>query len=151
MSTRYGARVGADFQPARVWTFGGTGTYYHYSDRNDAVELFLNNDVEVLPPPCQLKFVLTTDLLHYSQQTVEEGAPPDFLYGTIHPYFSPNFYGYYEARIEWKHWLSRDYFAHSNQCWYSLQYGVGWDNSFNNYNVLRAGQLGRASLAVAER
>ena len=94
---RYGARAGLDFQPARIWTFGGTGTYYHYSDHNDAVELYLNNNVEVLPPPCQLKFVLTTDLLHYRQQSVLLNPSPDITFGTIHPYFSPEFYAYYEA------------------------------------------------------
>ncbi len=135
---RYGARAGLDFQPARIWTFGGTGTYYHYSDQNDALELFLNNDVELTPPPYQLKVVLTTDLLGYGQQSVLPTADPNFLIGTIHPYFAPSFYGYYEARLEWKEWLSRDYFAHSNQCWYSLQYGVGWDNQFNNYQTFRA-------------
>ena len=135
---RYGGCVGADFQPARIWTFGATGTLYHYSDDNDALELFLKNGVELLPPPCQLKVVLTTDLLGYRDQTVFHGEPPDFLFGTIHPYFAPSFYGYYEARLEWKHWISRDYFAHSNQCWYSLQYGVGWDNEFNNYHTVRA-------------
>ncbi len=135
---RYGARAGLDFQPAHIWTFGGTGTYYHYSDDNDALELFLNNDVEILPPPCQLKVVLTTDLLGYREQSVLPTSSPDFLIGTIHPYFAPGFYNYYEARLEWKQWLSRDYFAHSNQCWYSLQYGIGWDNQFNNYNTFRA-------------
>jgi len=135
---RYGARVGGDFQPARIWTFGGTGTYYHYSDKNDALELFLNNDVVLLPPPCQLKFVLTSDFLGYRQQSVLPTASPDFIFGTIHPYFAPSSYSYYEARLEWKQWLSRDYFTHSNQIWYSLQYGIGWDNGFNNYNTFRA-------------
>jgi hypothetical protein len=41
-------------------------------------------------------------------------------------------------RLEWKQWISRDYFVHSNQCWYSLQYGIGADNSFNSYNTFRA-------------
>ena len=34
-------------------------------------------------------------------------------------------------------WLSRDYFIHSNQCWYSLQYGIASDNNLNTYHNLR--------------
>jgi tetratricopeptide (TPR) repeat protein len=135
---RYGARAGVDFQPARFWSFGGTGTYFHYSDGNDALECFLRDDLILLPPPCQLKVTLSTDLLGYHNQPVLPGAPPDSLLGAVHPYFAPSFFSYYEARLEWKHWISRDYFVHSNQCWYSLQYGIGWDNSFNDYHTLRA-------------
>ena len=135
---RYGARWGADFQPARIWSFGGTGTYYHYSDSNDALETFLRSDLILLPPPCQLKLTLSTDFLGYHNQPVLRAPVPDFLEGTVHPYFAPAFFNYYEARLEWKHWISRDYFVHSNQCWYSLQYGIGWDNSFNGYHTLRA-------------
>ena len=134
---RYGARLGTDVQPARIWSLAGTGTIYHYSDDNDALELFLKSDVILLPPPCQLKFVLTTDMLHYRDQSVFPEPSHEILFGMLHPYFAPNFYAYYEARLEWKHWISRDYFAHSNQCWYSVQYGVGWDNSFNMYNTAR--------------
>ena len=43
-----------------------------------------------------------------------------------------------ELRIEWWHWLSRDYFTHSNQCWYSLQYGIATDNALVTYHDLRA-------------
>ena len=134
---RYGSAPGG-LPAVRIWSSAGPGRYYHYSDDNDALELFLNNNVEVLPPPCQLKVVLTTDLLGYREPDAGPRRPARFLFGTIHPYFAPKFYGYYEARLEWKQWLSRDYFAHSNQCWYSLQYGIGWDNQFNNYNTFRA-------------
>jgi tetratricopeptide (TPR) repeat protein len=135
---RFGFREGADFQPTRIWSVGETGTYAHYSDKNDMVELLLANNLILLPPPCQLKFVLSTDLLAYHNQSVIVGVAPDFLPGTIHPYFAPGFYNFYEARLEWKQWISRDYFVHSNQCWYSLQYGLGADNSFNSYNTFRA-------------
>jgi tetratricopeptide (TPR) repeat protein len=135
---RFGFREGTDFQPTRFWSFGETGTYAHYSDNNDMVELYLVNNLILIPPPCQLKFVLSTDLLAYHNQPVLRGVPPDFLEGTVHPYFAPNYFSFYEARLEWKQWISRDYFVHSNQCWYSLQYGIGADNSFNGYNTFRA-------------
>ncbi len=135
---RYGVREETDFQPERAWSLSETGTYDHYSDKNDMVELLLASNLILIPPPCQLKFVLSTDILAYQNQTVFADDPPDYLVGTIHPYFAPSFYNFYEARLEWKQWISRDYFVHSNQCWYSLQYGIGADNSFNTYNTFRA-------------
>ena len=48
--------------------------------------------------------------------------------GTIHPYFAPDIYSMWQFRVEWYHWLSRDTYVHSNQCWYSLQYGIVTDS-----------------------
>jgi hypothetical protein len=86
-------------------------------------------------PPKQLKLVLDADFLTYQNQT--RFLIPDEPIGSVHPYFAPSFYSYYEARIEWTHWLSRDYFVHSNQCYYSLQYALGFDNNFHTYNSFR--------------
>ena len=56
----------------------------------------------------------------------------------VHPYFAPDCYASGELRVEWWHWLSRDYFVHSNQCWYSLQYGIATDSNLITYHDLRA-------------
>ena len=63
--------------------------------------------------------------------------PFDPIRGSAHPYFSPSAFVYYEARAEWYHWISRDYFTYSNDCWYSLQYAIGWDSNFANYHTVR--------------
>jgi tetratricopeptide (TPR) repeat protein len=136
---RYGARLGADFQPARRWTIDAVCTYAHYSDRNDMEEGTVKSDVILFFPPREVKLVLLADVYGYGQQTVfSHPNDTDILVGTIHPYFAPHFYAYYEGRLTWKHWLSRDYFYYADQCWYSLEYGVGWDNRFANYQVIRA-------------
>jgi hypothetical protein len=62
---------------------------------------------------------------------------PDNIRGAQFPYFSPHAFAYYEVRIEWTQWLSRDYFVHSNQCYYSLQYATGMDSNFVWYNSAR--------------
>jgi predicted Zn-dependent protease len=133
---RYGTHLGADLTFSRFWTLNGTYTYGHYSDRNDYNELYLRTDYKLSLSPCELKAVFDFDFLGYRASTVF-GPGPDPFVGIIHPYFAPKSYFFYEGRIEWKQWLSRDYFAHSNQCWYSLQYGLGWDNQFVNYNSFR--------------
>ena len=137
---RYGVYAGADFNPTRTWAFGGEYRYGHYSDKNDMNQFNLYNEVSLTLPPKQLKFVQQLYFQGFAQQTVFNQNPPDphNLRGTIHPYFSPKDYANLEFRIEYWEWLSRDYFVHSNQCWYSLQYGIAGDNNSNVYHDLRA-------------
>jgi hypothetical protein len=91
-------------------------------------------------PPKQLKVAQRVNLWCYRDQTVFATNPPDpyNMRGTIHPYFAPESFSSYELRIEWWHWLSRDYFTHSNQCYYSLQYAISTDNSLVTYHDVRA-------------
>ena len=126
---RYGFYTGADVRPTRTWAFGGTYTYSHYSDNNDAHQAYLYNEVSLTLPPKQLKIVETANVWSYRDQTQFPTPIPDpnNLRGTVHPYFAPDCYASGELRVEWWHWLSRDYFVHSNQCWYSLQYGIATD------------------------
>jgi tetratricopeptide (TPR) repeat protein len=135
---RTGLDVSAQFVPTRTWDFGGTARYARYSDDNSLGELYLVNDVFLSFPPNQLKLVLDADLQSFAQQTVFPGPNHDQMVGVIHPYFAPRDFAYYELRIEWTQWLSRDYFVHSNQCYYSLQYAIGADSNLAMYNSFRA-------------
>lgn len=134
---RGGVNFGADIKASRYWNFGGNYRFAHYSDDNDLNEIFLYNDIALSLPPKQLKIVNTLNFLAYSEQTIFPFENQNVLFGTIHPYFAPEAFVYYETRLEWYHWLSRDYFTYSNQCWYSLQYGIGWDDSINMYHDFR--------------
>jgi hypothetical protein len=135
---RVGAQLGTDVNPTRYWEFGGFSRLAYYSDVNTAGDLYLFNNVLLTLPPQQLKLVLDADLLGYAHQSVFPTADHNILIGVIHPYFAPASFLYYEGRIEWTHWLSRDYFVHSNQCYYSLQYALGFDSNFATYNTFRA-------------
>lgn len=137
---RYGLYCGLDVRPTRTWAFGGMGTYAHYSDDNDACFGFLWNEVSLTLPPKQLKLVQRFNVFGFREETRFPTEPPsaDNLFGTVHPYFSPDSFCTLECRIEWWHWLSRDYFTHSNQCWYSLQYGIATDNNQVTYHNFRA-------------
>lgn len=137
---RYGAYCGLDIRPTRTWSFGGTATYAHYSDSNEAIFASAYNDVSLSLPPKQLKLVQRVFMEAYKEPTIFPTNPPnpDFLFGTVHPYFSPDFFAQFEFRVEWYHWLSRDTYVHSNQCWYSLQYGISTDLDMVVYHNLRA-------------
>ena len=135
---RYGMRLGADYLHSRRWRATGTYTAGHYSDDNLYHDLYLTSEHTLCFAPRQLKAVFTADIWGYQESPVLPTGDPSFLPGTRHPYFAPDLFAYTEARIEWTHWLSRDYFAHANQCWYSLQYGVGLDTDLNHYQTFRA-------------
>jgi hypothetical protein len=118
---RYGGRTGLDFQLSRRWTASATETYAHYSDHNDYNEAYLTTAYLLSLAPKELKFILFTDMYGYRQGTVFPANNPADIVDAIHPYCAPKFFNQYGSRLEWKQWLSRDYFAHANQCWYSLQ------------------------------
>jgi tetratricopeptide (TPR) repeat protein len=133
---RYGAKLGADMCLTRRWSAFANYTYAHYSDDNDYNEMYLRTDYILCFPPGELKMTLATDVLGYRASTMFQTGDPSDLDGVVHPYWSPRLYVYYESRLSWKQWLSRDYSAHSSQCWYCLEYALGWDNLFNSYNVV---------------
>jgi predicted Zn-dependent protease len=135
---RYGGRLGADLTLTRRWSAFATYTYGHYSDENDYNEVYLRSDYILCFAPAELKAIVATDVMGYRASTMFRADDPSDLVGVVHPYYSPRLYVYYEGRLAWKQWLSRDYFAHADQCWYSLEYALGWDNSLNNYNVVEA-------------
>ena len=137
---RGGIYAGADVRPTRLWGFGGTWRYARYSDNNDANFLDLYNELLLTLPPKELKLVQKLYFQGFRDGTIFPTNPPDErnIFGAVHPYFSPRGYVQLEQRIEWWHWLSRDYFVHSNQCYYSLQYGIMTDNNLQTFHNLRA-------------
>jgi tetratricopeptide (TPR) repeat protein len=136
---RGGVYLGADIRPTRLWGLGGTWRYAHYSDSNDAHFFDLYNELILTPPPKEFRLVEHLYYMGYRQPTIFPTNPPDQnnLFGTIHPYFAPKSFVQTELRIEWWHWLSRDYMVHTNQCYYSLQYGIMTDNQLVTYHNLR--------------
>ena len=133
---RGGINLGADAMLSRFWHATANYRLAYYSDDNRMTELYGAADYLISMAPCQLKVVFDIDYLTYSKQTVF--LIPDDVASAIHPYFAPAGFTYYEGRLEWTQWLSRDYFVYSNQCWYSLQYALGFDDNAIPYNSVRA-------------
>ncbi len=133
---RYGGNIGVESQLTRFWQAGANFRCAYYSDINLLTEFYAHTDFLTSLPPEQLKFVARLDYLNYSQGTVF--GPGDSLFGAVHPYFAPSAYTFIEGRVEYTHWLSRDYFTYSNQCYISLQYGLGFDSSAFVYNDFKA-------------
>src|SRR5262249_23675043 len=106
-------------------------------DDNDYNEVYLLGEHTICFAPTQLKLVVSGDFFGYREQTVFPNPNRQVLVGTTHPYFAPSFFSYYEARLEYTQWIGPAYFAHSNQCWYSVQYGLAFDNRLIAYNTVR--------------
>jgi tetratricopeptide (TPR) repeat protein len=132
---RAGVNVGAESQLTRFWQVGGNYRFAYYSDINRMSEIYLHSNVLACLPPDQWKFVARMDYLTYNQQTIF--GPDGSIVGSIHPYFAPAGYTFCEGRVEYTHWFSRDFFTYSNQCYISLQYGLGVDNNAVVYNDFR--------------
>jgi superkiller protein 3 len=135
---RAGINAGADYRPCRKWDFGGNYRLAVYSDDNAMNEVYLFNEVFLSLPPCELKVVLDADYQTFAHPSTFDLSDPETLIGVVHPYFAPRSFLYYEARLEWTQWLSRDHFVHSNQCYFSLQYALGADDQLRPYNSFRA-------------
>lgn len=135
---RLGGRVSANYQHTRRLSFGGLYRYAYYSDDNNLNEVNLNTAYLLCYAPQQLRVILSVNNMFYSDQTVFGPFNPSSLVGTIHPYFAPSSFTYYEARLDYTEYCCRDFFAHSNTLYYNLQYALGWDNHFNAYNTVRA-------------
>ena len=135
---RGGVRMGGDVRPSRRWDFGGQYLVGVYSDKNTLNQFTLFNEVLLNFLPKQLKFVTRLDFQGFADQTFFFPPNPGDIVRAVHPYFSPQAFSYLENRIEWTHYLGRDYFSHANVCYYSLQYGMGYDNNFFAYHRFRA-------------
>lgn len=135
---RRGGRLSAAYQYDRRWSFLGEYGYWRYSDKNDMNEMKLRSSYLFCFLPSELKGVFSIDAQTFREETVNFNPNPFDVTGIIHPYFTPRGFAIYEGRLEWTQYLSRDHFLHSNNTWYSLQYGIAWDSEFVNYNLFRA-------------
>jgi tetratricopeptide (TPR) repeat protein len=134
---RGGIRFGGDIRPLDCWDIGGNYRFAVYSDNNNLNEFNLINEVQLTFLPTQLKWVTVLNYESFAHNSIINPNDPNEILDAVHPYYSPKNFSYYETRLEWTQYLSRDFFAHANVCYYSIQLGTGWDNNFNNYAHFR--------------
>jgi tetratricopeptide (TPR) repeat protein len=136
---RGGVQLGGDVTFTRFFSMLGNYRGAVYSDTNFLNELFLQANYLVSLPPRQLKLILNFQYLGYSEQSIFPFGGilgPDFIFGTVHPYFSPRAFSITTGYLEYKHYLGRDYFAHADTCYLIMRYGLGFDSSFVTYHDL---------------
>jgi tetratricopeptide (TPR) repeat protein len=134
---RYGFQMSGDYRVNRRVDVAGLYRYGYYSDSNNLQEFTLNAGYRFTQLPRQLRLLVNVQGLFYSDQTQFGPNAPFDLRGTIHPYFAPSSFSFYEARLEWTHIVGRDLFGGANNLTYVAQYGLGWDNRSVSYNRFR--------------
>ncbi len=134
---RGGFQLGADYLATRRLFLGGAYTLAYYSDSNYANIANAFSYYSVFLPPRQLRLVANLDYFSFGEQTQIVNPDPTIVLGAVHPYFAPASFFFYQAGLEWRHWLSRDFYKYANQAWYQLGYRTGWDSQFNNYHTFQ--------------
>ena len=139
---RYGGRLTGEYQATRRFDVGGQVRVAGYSDANTLLETNGFGAYLLCFAPTQLRFIASVNTISFSNVTQFgpfAAADPSNLVGTVHPYFAPSGFTFYDAIFDWRHWLSRDYFSHANQCYYTVQAGLRVDSRSNTYGLLNAG------------
>jgi len=109
-----------------VWT--------HYTDNNHGIWITLAPSFILHDDPHMLRVILRGDYRDTEAASVFEFAGSQ-LGNIIHPYWTPQEYTRGSVILEWRHDLSRDFYAGGQQHYYALRLGGGIDST-GNKNVL---------------
>ena len=115
----------------------GGATWTHYTDSNNGIWLTLAPSFILHDHPHTLKLLLRGDYRNTSEQSIfeYEGAR---LRNIIHPYWTPQDYTRGTVILEWRHDLSREFYAGAQQLYYALHVGAGIDSTGNNNFLVEA-------------
>jgi hypothetical protein len=133
---RGGYLIGYAFDPCERWRTSLFHRYYAYSDNNNMWEIDWDNTFRIWFPPRQLDVLVNYNLMTFEEETIR--ANPDNLFGTIHPYFAPQGYSQVDVMLQWKHWLSHDYFKGACETWYRVAAGGRVDSGSETFGILQA-------------
>ncbi|WP_419193559.1 tetratricopeptide repeat protein [Kolteria novifilia] len=118
---RGGVRMWGNIKPLHRWDAGGMYDVGVYSDNNTRHGFNLYTNYLVCLPPRSLKLGLSVDFFGYTEQTIFGPDPNNVVLGAIHPYFSPSGYAWFTTLMEWKQWLSDEWYTGATETWYSLR------------------------------
>ena len=126
--------------PTRRWQLDGFYRFSSYSDDNAAHEGGLHNGFILRPGRRQVRLRADADFAAFREFTIP-GPPDGFgrnVRGSVHPYFSPDYFAFGTLGLEWKHWLSCDTFLGANAVWYELYAAARFDSDSESYGLLTA-------------
>jgi hypothetical protein len=132
---RGGFELTASYNPSWRWQVDGLYRYAAYSDRNSMHELLFNAEYMILPGRRQLRAKFDLGMLAFDEQhrlVLNNGS----LFGSIHPYFSPDTFTYTTAGLEHKQWTSRHNFHGACERWFSAYAGARVDSDAEAYGLL---------------
>ncbi|HEY1066609.1 MAG TPA: hypothetical protein VGE52_10885, partial [Pirellulales bacterium] len=133
---RGGGRVSMDLFLHRRWWLDTRYRFMGYSDDNFAHDFYVHNSFWLTMPPRQLRLLANYDLLSYAEPTIF--GPDGSVIGATHPYFAPSGYSQMSAILEWKHWLTADFFKGADEFYYAIQFGSMFDSEGQYFSLFNA-------------
>ncbi len=118
-----------------LWNTDAMYRYASYSDGNSMHELLFNSEYMIIPGRRQLRAKFDLGMLAFDEQhrlALTNGS----LFGSTHPYFSPDTFTYTSAGLEHKQWTSRHNFHGSCERWFSGYAGARVDSDAEAYGLL---------------
>jgi tetratricopeptide (TPR) repeat protein len=133
---RYGIGPTLDWHLSQRWELTADYDIQNYSDSNLVQTFNVRNIYKFTTAPRELRGILLYHFEDFSDQTIRNPVP-DFLPGTIHPYFAPDLFSYVNAGLEWQHWLNPMTLG-AYEFSYTVRYALQWDTLQVFYNTFGA-------------
>lgn len=133
---RYGIGPTLDWHLSQRWELTADYDIQNYSDSNLVQTFNVRNIYKFTTAPRELRGILLYHFEDFSDQTVRN-AVPDFLPGTVHPYFAPDLFSYVNAGLEWQQWLNPMTLG-AYEFSYTVRYALQWDTLQVFYNTFGA-------------
>ena len=133
---RYGIGPTLDWHLSQRWELTADYDVQNYSDSNLVQTFNVRNVYKFTTAPRELRGILLYHFEDFSDQTVRNPIP-DFLPGTVHPYFAPDLFSYVNAGLEWQHWLNPMTLG-AYEFSYTVRYALQWDSLQVFYNTFGA-------------
>ncbi|HEY7423330.1 MAG TPA: hypothetical protein VH682_03730 [Gemmataceae bacterium] len=117
-----------------------------YSDNNLEQQAFALASYRLLPVPYDLRFASSLLFFGFQHTNPLSTLTPSLMIlngilppGFVHPYFAPHNFWYWENRLTFRRYLSRDLFKYAQHIWYEPSYGIALDNRTNVYHHFHLG------------
>ena len=133
---RYGIGPKLDWHLSQRWELTADYDIQNYSDSNLVQTFNVRNIYKFTTAPRQLRGILLYHFEDFADQTVRN-LVPDFLPGTVHPYFAPDLFSYVNVGLEWQHWLNPMTLG-EYELSYTARYALQWDTLQVFYNTFGA-------------
>lgn len=132
---RTGFEVGHFWQPTQRFTVDAFLRYWSYSDDNEAIMGGIYTGYTLREGRRQVRWLTNFHAMFFDEGTIRFFEP--FLDDALHPYFSPEDFGFVTGGLEWRNLCSCNSFKGGNQRWLQLFAGGRIDSEGAGYLISR--------------
>jgi len=132
---RTGFEIGHFWQPTQRFTIDAFYRYWDYSDDNFAHMAGIYTGYTLRQGRRQVRWLTNLHMMFFDEGTIIPNPPS--LVGAIHPYFSPENFGFLTGGLEWRNLLSCNTFKGANRRWIQGFIGARIDSEGAGYLIGR--------------